>query len=39
MEASGLTTPTRLLTPPNMASLIGAIELFAKNNLLTTAGF
>jgi hypothetical protein len=39
MEAYGLTTPTRLLTPPNMASLIGAIELFEKNNLLTTVGF
>jgi len=39
MEAGGLTTPTRLLTPPNMASLIGAIELFEKNNILTTARF
>jgi len=39
IEVSGLTTPTRLPTPPNTTSLIGAIEFSKKNNLLTTARF
>jgi hypothetical protein len=39
IEAGGSTAPTTLPTPPNTASLIGAIELSEKNNLLATTGF
>jgi len=39
MEVGGLTTPTRLPTPPNTTSLIGAIKSFEKDNLLATTGF
>jgi hypothetical protein len=39
MEVGGLIAPTRLLTPPNMKSLIGAKELYEKDNLLATIGF
>jgi hypothetical protein len=39
MEAGVLTTPTRLLTPPNTTSLICAIELSIKDNILAITRF
>jgi len=39
MEVGGLTTPTKLPTAPNTTSLIGAIELSEKYDLLATIGF
>jgi hypothetical protein len=39
MEVGGLIAPTRLLTSPNMTSLIGAIELSEKDDILVNVGF
>ncbi len=39
VETDGLSAPTRLPLAPNIASLIGAIELSKKDNLLAYAKF
>jgi hypothetical protein len=38
-EASGLTLPTEVPAHPTIQSLVGAIELSAKDNLLATATY
>jgi hypothetical protein len=35
MEVGGLIAPTRLLTTPNMTSLIGAIEFSEKDDIFS----
>jgi hypothetical protein len=39
METCGLSVPITLSTPLNIVSLIGAIKLFGKDNLLASAIF
>jgi hypothetical protein len=39
VEPSGLSAPMGLPRPPSTPSLIGAIDLFEKDNLLTCAQF
>ena len=38
-EASSLIVPTKVLAHPTTQSLVGAIELLAKDNLLATATY
>ena len=39
LEASSLTIPTKVPAHPTTQSLVGAIELLAKDNLLATATY
>jgi hypothetical protein len=39
VEATGLTAPQEIPAPPRIASLVGAIELSAEDNLLANAKY